>query len=582
MGKDIPLIAPRPARLSDHLDALRAIEESGIYSNGGPVVRSFEADVVARMFGGRGEALAVNNATVGLMIAIREAAGQRARENGLAIVPAMTFAATAHAAEWAGLTPLVCDVDPQEWSLSAAGEEALLRRYGQRVAVIVPYATFGAAIDLERYGWLSEKYGVGVVIDAAASLGTVDMAGRGFATGSRFAVVFSMHATKAFATAEGGLVYSADAQRIAALADDASAHAIARYAGALGVPLTLAGPFLARVGAELGRIVVRSGGELIDGSEVIEAQRTPSRAWRARVRDCANGVERIVTARNIVLATGGCQPECEVAAARVAGAPLGELAGDRLVTSDALLRLGGVEDLRVRLGELRAPRIAVVGASTSALASAALLLKAAPSLPLGPGAITLLHRQSLRPFYPSADAARADGFDDFGPDDICPLSGFVYRLGGFRLEARELVLRMLEVGGRVRDPRLALHRLGEDDAAARRTLGDADVVIGALGYRPHGLTLRDAAGRRIALAADAPGRPSLVDRHCRVIDAGGAAVAGAYGIGLAAGFVPWGRLGGEASFRGRANGLWLWQNDVGAMIVDQIIGSRVDGGAVAA
>ena len=217
MGKDIPLIAPRPARLSDHLDALRAIEESGIYSNGGPVVRSFEADVVARMFGGRGEALAVNNATVGLMIAIREAAGQRARENGLAIVPAMTFAATAHAAEWAGLTPLVCDIDPQEWSLSAAGEEALLRRYGQRVAVIVPYATFGAAIDLERYGWLSEKYGVGVVIDAAASLGTVDMAGRGFATGSRFAVVFSMHATKAFATAEGGLVYSADAQRIAAL-----------------------------------------------------------------------------------------------------------------------------------------------------------------------------------------------------------------------------------------------------------------------------------------------------------------------------------------------------------------------------
>ena len=45
-----------------------------------------------------------------------------------------------------------------------------------------------------------------------------------------------------------------------------------------------------------------------------------------------------------------------------------------------------------------------------------------------------------------------------------------------------------------------------------------------------------------------------------------------YGIGLAAGFVPWGRLGGEASFRGQANGLWLWQNDVGQMIVDQVLG----------
>ncbi len=50
--------------------------------------------------------------------------------------------------------------------------------------------------------------------------------------------------------------------------------------------------------------------------------------------------------------------------------------------------------------------------------------------------------------------------------------------------------------------------------------------------------------------------------------------AGAYGIGLSAGFVPWGRLGGEASFRGQANGLWLWQNDVGQMIVDQVLNRR--------
>jgi hypothetical protein len=48
-------------------------------------------------------------------------------------------------------------------------------------------------------------------------------------------------------------------------------------------------------------------------------------------------------------------------------------------------------------------------------------------------------------------------------------------------------------------------------------------------------------------------------------------VPGAYGIGLAAGFVPWGALGGEPSFRGNANGLWLWQNNVGQMIVDAVL-----------
>jgi hypothetical protein len=55
------------------------------------------------------------------------------------------------------------------------------------------------------------------------------------------------------------------------------------------------------------------------------------------------------------------------------------------------------------------------------------------------------------------------------------------------------------------------------------------------------------------------------------MDAGGNALPHLFAIGLAAGFVPYGKLGGEKSFRGQANGLWLWQNDVGAMIADAIL-----------
>jgi hypothetical protein len=105
-------------------------------------------------------------------------------------------------------------------------------------------------------------------------------------------------------------------------------------------------------------------------------------------------------------------------------------------------------------------------------------------------------------------------------------------------------------------------------------LDQADIVIGALGYRPHALPLLDKHGERIALAAHAPGRPRLVDQQCRVVDASGRPVANAFGIGLAAGFVPSGKLGGEPSFRGKANGLWLWQNDVGQLIVDQLLEQR--------
>jgi dTDP-4-amino-4,6-dideoxygalactose transaminase len=831
----LPLIAPRPPKLSEMAGELRAVEARGVYSNGGPVVRGFETDLRDRVFGGAGDCLAVGNATMGLMIAIRHAAGPRAGTGALALMPSFTFAAAAHAAEWAGLTPLLCDIDPGDWAAAEAAEEAAFARYGDRIAAVVPYATFGAAIDLDRYRRYAER-GVGVVVDAAASLGAINAEGRAFGAGAPFAIVYSMHATKVFATAEGGVIHSGDAALIEALrrmtnygfagarsaegpglnaklpevlgvlaaakleqiegiaehraaldaayrmrlgglaadkgfafqvqhgrrqavqcqslllprafaghraailaalaeegigsaqyfsphlaeqpwfranaviepvpvCDDVAARivslpvtdamteadvdrvctalidacnrtglrgvarerrgsyvhsalivgggpagtalltaatkqdrlvALARgglavverdavlgrgrigdYAitsdstaetfltavkdnvhggvaaleghisgreialhkgGTVGVPLARTTPFLEATGAQLAGIVSANGGVVATRSEVIEARRTRQGIWAARVRNLATGEERVMRTASIVIATGGYQAREHVEAERVAGATLGELAGDRLMLGDEFLRIGGVDRLRERIAATRAPRIAIVGGSTSALAAAALLLKAMPALPLGAGALALYHRRPLRPFYPSVEAAREDGFEDFGPDDICPVSGFVYRLAGFRLEARELVLRMLGVGGRAPDPRMALRQI---DAAARDEIARADVVIGALGYRPRALPLFDAEGERIALAADASGRPRLVDQQCRVIDAAGHPVPGVYGIGLASGHVPDGRLGGEASFGGKANGLWLWQNDIGQMIVDQILARTAQASKVA-
>jgi dTDP-4-amino-4,6-dideoxygalactose transaminase len=818
---DIPLIAARPPRLSQMTDAIAAIEASGIHSNGGPVVRRFESAIVERLYQGQGDCLAVPSATIGLMLAIRHA--RRHHPGDLALMPSFTFAATAHAAIWAGLTPVLIDSDPGDWAASAAAETAALDRYGERIAVIVPYDTFGTGIDLARYARISAETGAQIVVDAAASLGNRDSAGMGFGGNARFATVFSMHATKPFATAEGGLIYSADprqmaemrsmsnygfgtaraalqpgmnaklpeilgllalarldtidaiaahrlalaeryrerlgelvtlqtlhnphaipqfmpvllpeamaAQRsalmadlaeqgigsghyfsphlaqqpyfqqsciaeptpvadaigarmlslpvsdemtlehvdriatalhmacarrllparpkapdrhdtvligggpagtamlisaskqgllpdlarglavversaqlgggqlgsyaitsdstaetflsaakdnphaeIAALVDHPGGREIARHAGRLGVPLARTGAFLDALGQRIGEVVTAHGGSLLMQHAALESRQTSAGLWQTTVRDGVTGAERTLLSRHIVLATGGYQHPGDVAAAEVAGQTLGDRLGDRLLPSDGFLRLGGVDRLRARLADRPAPKIAIIGASTSALASAALLLKS--DLALGAGALTLLHRQPLRPFYPSAEAALADGFTDFGEDDICPVSGFVYRLAGFRLEARELVLRMLGIGGRAPDPRLRLLRLdGSCDAEVGAALDSADIVIGALGYRPHALPLFAADGSRIALSADAPGRPRLTDQQCRVIDAAGEPLPGAFGIGLAAGFVPEGALGGERSFRGKANGLWLWQNDVGQMIVRQIAENRHD------
>ena len=814
----LPLIAPNPPKLTQHAEALARVEASGVFSNNGPEVRAFEAEVTDRLFGGAGASLAVANATLGLIVAIRQAAGMTPKPGTLALMPALTFAATAQAAIWAGLTPLICDIDPETWEANAAHEEALLRAHGDRIGVIVPYATFGTAIDLDRYTWLAARYRVGIVIDAAASLGTIDEQGRGFGAEAPFAVVYSMHATKTFAVAEGGLIHSGDAgvidqlrsminfgfqgtrsatlpginaklpEVIAVMAraklaeiDTVSTHraaldiayraalsgfdlqatrgervvsqfmpvlipaplaaqrdaiqarieadgvgcgryfsphlgqqpwlqtvcqieptpvadaiadrmlslpitdmmttddvtraakafagacasvreiarsristpdiasvvvvgggpagtamlnaatkrgllpnlaasglimidraptlgggrlggyaitsdstattflsavkdnahpelaaievhpvgrAIRAYPDTSGVPLVQAGPLLQAMGGRLHDLVVRHGGSVLTQHEVLGATRVDD-LWRVRIRRIEDGSEFDQLTRHLVIATGGSQPVDRLALQEVAGAPLRELAADRLIQSDDALSLGGMERITDLLAAKRNPRVAIVGGSTSAIATIVRLLRT--DIPFGAGGIALLHRRPLRPFYPSVEAAHAEGFTDFGADDICAVSGFVYRLAGFRLEARELVLRQLGVAGRAPDPRVVTHLIKGDDEAAQRMLCEADIVIAALGYRPHALPLADSEGP-LALAADAGG--AMVDRHCRVVDATGAPIPGVFGIGLAAGFVPWGAMGGEKSFVGQANGLWQWQNDVGLMIVDQLLATE--------
>ena len=215
MIEKIPFLKPNPPKLSELLEQLAEIEASSIFSNYGPVNTLLEQSFTREFFGGQGACVSVCNATIGLMLAIRMAigpAGDKTRR--YALMPSFTFAATAHAAVWAGLTPLLCDIEPDTWLASPSAEKELLDRYGDKIAVIVPYATFGNNLDLDHYERLSSQYGVPVVIDAAASLGSRDDNGNNFGTGFRHPVVFSMHVTKTFATSEAGLIYCANASSI--------------------------------------------------------------------------------------------------------------------------------------------------------------------------------------------------------------------------------------------------------------------------------------------------------------------------------------------------------------------------------
>jgi dTDP-4-amino-4,6-dideoxygalactose transaminase len=126
----------------------------------------------------------------------------------------------------------------------------MLSRYAGKIAIVMPYATFGYPIDLEHYKQLAAQLGVPVVVDAAASLGTFDEHGHGFGSGFGGSVVYSMHATKSFAVGEAGLIYSADKDRIARL------RAMCNFGFGEPRTATMAGlnGKLSEVGALLGRL----------------------------------------------------------------------------------------------------------------------------------------------------------------------------------------------------------------------------------------------------------------------------------------------------------------------------------------
>ncbi|MFK4340250.1 MULTISPECIES: DegT/DnrJ/EryC1/StrS family aminotransferase [unclassified Paenibacillus] len=204
---DIPFLRPNLVKKERFIANFEKIEETRIYSNYGPLNNLFEERVIAQMFDGIGSAVTVHNATIGLILAI----AQSKRPQGkYAVMPSFTFAATPLAAEWCGLEPYFLDIELENWQMNREQLEQAVKLLGDEIAVIVPYATFGTAIDLSVYNKLQEQ-GIPVVIDAAASFGTITLEetvhfGKGFGG----AVVFSFHATKSFGIGEGGLVYSMD------------------------------------------------------------------------------------------------------------------------------------------------------------------------------------------------------------------------------------------------------------------------------------------------------------------------------------------------------------------------------------
>ena len=205
------MLRPRLPAAEHLLPYLRRIDESRIYANWGPLVTELEARLSREWGLGAGTTALAASGTAALVGTILATAGPAGHDRPYALMPALTFSATAVAAELCGYRPYLSDVDPEEWMLSAerVAEHPML----DHVGVIVPVGAFGRPVSQEPWLNLRQRTDVPVVIDASASFDRIlDAPDRCL---GRIPVVISLHATKTFGTGEGGCVVCTDGEILA-------------------------------------------------------------------------------------------------------------------------------------------------------------------------------------------------------------------------------------------------------------------------------------------------------------------------------------------------------------------------------
>ena len=126
--------------------------------------------------------------------------------SGEVITTPFTFASTTHAIVRNGLTPVFCDIDPDDYTIDASKIEALIT---EKTCAIVPVHVYGSICDVEAIEAIARKHGLKVIYDAAHAF-AVKYKGKGVGNFGD-ASMFSFHATKVYHTVEGGAITTDDA-----------------------------------------------------------------------------------------------------------------------------------------------------------------------------------------------------------------------------------------------------------------------------------------------------------------------------------------------------------------------------------
>ena len=191
----VPIIRPTMPPFEEIEQSLREVWGSGMLTVSKNVA-GLEKEFAARC--GTSEAVAMSSCTSGLILlltALDLPAG------GEVIVPAFTFAATAHGVVWNRLTPVFADCKRSDLTIDV---ESVRSRITERTVAIMATTIFGVPPDIDELVALAEEHDLPLLLDSAQALGSTykGQVMGGFGVGE----VFSMSPTKVATACEAGVI----------------------------------------------------------------------------------------------------------------------------------------------------------------------------------------------------------------------------------------------------------------------------------------------------------------------------------------------------------------------------------------
>ena len=210
--------------------------------------------------------------------------------------------------------------------------------------------------------------------------------------------------------------------------------------------------------------------------------------------------------------------------------------------------------------------IVIVGGSHSAWAAAYNFIdKLTETFDFEEGSIIIMHRSPIRMYYATLQEAMDAGYTVDPVNDVCPVTGRVNRYGGLRYIVNTLAQQVVLSGQEKRICTKMLLGGNSNSSDVVSVLSSASLIVAAIGYAARVPQLFDPRGKQMNLLSKFGQLTTNADGQCS--DSNGTLLPDILAYGLGAGQFTNPEVGGESSFAGRVDGVWLYMNDMGKVLL---------------